>query len=299
METIYWGPSGWRFLHLITFLYPHNPDTEDKLIMCDFMSILPDILPCKYCRASFSKYSTSLKITPYLETRDLLIEWLYKMHNKVNKKLRAQGFCHHENPTLEHVHSLYKPQTEQIHKLMHINHNDCENSIEHVTNQAIQCICNEGREFLGSIIFNYQGYFANCHTSEEKSKITTTYHRFFNLIPVLIKMLLLNPDKDYKHKSTKSNNDTKGNNSFNIRKILQQNEPYSKLKKWFYECDELCDNKNKFKKYTDYEHEFEKHIVSSCNSPSADNIKSCRKVSSRKSKLSSTQTRNKKTKHKS
>jgi hypothetical protein len=195
-----------------------------------------------------------------------MIEWLYKMHNKVNKKLRAQGFCHHENPTLEHVYSLYKPHVHKIQQLMNNHKND--------TEHAIQYICNIGYEFLGSIIFNYQGYFANCHTSEEKTKITSTYHQFFNIIPILIKRLL-NPGKygeDYKLKATPK---------FNIRKILQQNEPYSQLKRWFYECRDLCTLKEEFKTYDEYEHEFQKHIVSNCNNPTADNIKSCRKVSRR------------------
>ena len=90
METIYWGPAGWRFLHILTFLYPEIPDTSDKILMRDMMNLIPDILPCKYCRASFSKYMANLDITPALESRVLMIEWCYKMHNKVNKKLRSQ-----------------------------------------------------------------------------------------------------------------------------------------------------------------------------------------------------------------
>jgi len=267
METIYWGPSGWRFLHLLTFLYPENPDTSDKILMRDMMTLLPDILPCKYCRASFSKYMANLDITPALESQELLIEWLYKMHNKVNKKLRLQGFCHHNNPTLEYVKTLYNPKVKYINKILEQK----EESGEGKTLNAQQWICNEGLEFLGSIIFNYQGYFANCHTSEEKSKIAITYHKFFNVIPILIKRLL-HPNRNYKLNSQKK---------YPIRSILQQNEPYSRLKRWFYECEELCNLQEKYKSYEEYEAEFEKHIVFSCNNPKADNIKSCRKVSSR------------------
>ena len=264
METTYWGPAGWRFLHLITFLYPEKPDTSDKILMRDLMILIPDILPCKYCRASFTKYMANLDITPALESRDLIIEWLYKMHNKVNKKLRSQGFCNHDNPTLEHVSGLYKPRVAKVHHLLE--------SGDGGTDRAIQWICNEGREFLGSIIFNYQGYFANCHTSEEKSKIAVSYHKFFNIIPVLIRRLL-HPTRDYKLESSQSK-------KYRIRNMLQQNEPYSRLKRWFYTCDELCDNQTKYASYEEYEAEFAKHIVSSCNNPKADDIKSCRKVSS-------------------
>ena len=90
MDTKFWGSSAWKFLHTIVAIYPHtsSPTLSDKLMMRDFMQIVCDILPCKYCRASFTKYSQSLDITSYLESRELLMQWLYKMHNKVNKKLR-------------------------------------------------------------------------------------------------------------------------------------------------------------------------------------------------------------------
>lgn len=262
METIYWGPAGWRFLHLITFLYPESPDSGDKILMRDFMNLITDILPCKYCRASFNKYSASLDLAEYLDSRDQLIDWLYKMHNKVNKKLRSQGFCHHANPSIEHVRTLYNPHVEKIHKILEIS-----------TMQAINYICNEGREFLGSIIFNYQGYFANCHTSEEKSKIAFVYHRFFNLIIPLLKRLL-HPKRDYKLDPVKK---------FRIRSMLQQNESYSRLKKWFYECKDLCTHPEG-QTYSDYEAEFGKHIVAGCNTPTSDSniIKSCRKNSKNK-----------------
>jgi hypothetical protein len=261
METIYWGPAGWRFLHLLTFLYPESPDTGDKIIMRDMMNLLPDILPCKYCRASFTKYMANLDITPALESRELLVEWLYKMHNKVNKKLRSQGFCHHDNPTLEHVHRLYAPRVAKVQHIL----------ASHGTDAALRWICNEGQEFLGSIIFNYQGYYANCHTSEEKSKIAVSYHKFFNLIPILIRRLL-HPSRDYKLDPIRK---------FRIRNMLQQNEPYSRLKRWFYECGTLCNLQEQYKTYEEYEAEFSRHIVASCNTPVADSIKSCRKAPSR------------------
>jgi hypothetical protein len=270
METIYWGTSGWKFLHLITFLYPESPDTGDKILMREFLTLLNDILPCKYCRASFNKYSVSLDLIPHLESRELIITWLYKMHNKVNKKLRSQGFCKNQNPTLEYVYKLYEPQVTKIHEILK-SHKTSGKSSEHSdsrdnTKKAINYICDLGREFLGSIVFNYQGYFTNCHTSDEKSKIAVSYHRFFNVILPLLRRIL-HPSYEYKLNTIKK---------FRIRSILQQNESYTRLKRWFFECSDLCQFDNS---YEDYETEFNKHIVWSCNNPKADNVKSCRKVS--------------------
>ena len=30
MKKNFWGPSGWLFLHSVTFQYPDNPSDEDK-----------------------------------------------------------------------------------------------------------------------------------------------------------------------------------------------------------------------------------------------------------------------------
>ena len=182
MNTTFWGPSGWEFLHTLTFLYPEQPSYNDKVKMQNFMKSISFILPCKYCRISFTKYSNSLPITDYLDTKETMVEWLYKIHNKVNKKLRGQGFCKYENPDLNNVKNKYKPILEHITNLC--SHNTNTNTRQEIINY----ICNLGRDFLGSIIFNYQGYFSNCHSGDEKIQIVTTYNTFFNSIIPLISL---------------------------------------------------------------------------------------------------------------
>lgn len=267
MNTQFWGPSGWKFLHSITAIYPENPILIEKIMMREFMQLVCDILPCKYCRASFTTYSQSLDITPYLETREMIMEWLYKMHNKVNGKLRRQGFCTKENPTFEHVKKIYQNKMKPIIKILEYNKNkECMQSI-------INYLCNLGTNFLGSIIFNYQGYSVNCHTSEEKTKIISTYHKFFNMIQPMICQYItkLSPN-------SKIISNTYQIKKFRIRNILFQNEPYSKLKKWFYDCNAICNSKIHYKTIQEYEHYFEKHIVSFCNNPNVGSMKSCRKT---------------------
>lgn len=265
MNTQFWGPSGWKFLHSITAIYPENPNLIEKIMMRDFMQLVCDILPCKYCRASFTKYSQSLDITPYLESRQMIIEWLYKMHNKVNAKLRRQGFCTTENPTLEHVIKIYQKEFNHILDMLENNNNDSD-----CMQKVINYLCDLGSDFLGSIIFNYQGYSSNCHTSEEKTKIVATYHKFFNIIQPLICQY-----------SGKVINNSYKIKKFNIKYILQQNEPYSKLKMWFYECNILYSHKQ-LTTIQEYENHFNKHIISFCNNPKADTVKSCRQINMKK-----------------
>lgn len=282
MNTRFWGPSGWRFLHTISNIYPQKPTMNDKIMITEFMELVADVLPCKYCRASFTKYSQSLNITPYLENNILIQEWMYRMHNKVNSKLRRQGFCTTENPSLEEV--IIKYDKLGKHVMNSIYHNDKIPGGEKVQ-ELINHISKLGFDFLGSIIFNYQGYFANCHTSEEKVKIISSYHKFFNMIPRIIFTFMKSyypPSKTNQVLSSwiTHSERPKGWLNFKIRSILQKNsEPYTLLKKWFWSCDFLGTCGYWKMTYEEYEKHFNKHIVNSCNTVDADKIKSCRKLS--------------------
>jgi hypothetical protein len=76
MDTRFFGPSGWELFHLIAFRSPH-PD--------DVLNLMKDVLPCKYCRASTTKY---VHDHPLHSTNPG--KWLYEIHNMVNNKLRTQ-----------------------------------------------------------------------------------------------------------------------------------------------------------------------------------------------------------------
>ena len=288
MNTTLWGPSGWIFLHTLTFIYPETPSYTDKVAMQNFMNSISYILPCKYCRISFTKYSNSLPIIDYLDNRDKAIEWLYKMHNKVNKKLRSQGFCKYSNPELSLIKERYKTIIDHINNLCSShNHNQ---SVQNI----ITYICNLGMDFLGRIVFNYQGYFSNCYSGDEKIKIVSVYHTFFNSIIPLICSYISKMCKDINTEISteisikcsefvsryKTNNSI--NNIFNIKYILSQNEAYTKLIKWFYNCKLLCSFDDKvMKSFDEYMTYYSKHIVLSCSNPidmkDKSKIKSCRK----------------------
>ena len=106
MDTRFWGPSGWRLLHLITFSY--LPE-RDKKNVCEFFHALPYVLPCKFCRASLSEYIIEDPIEDACESPLALQKWLWRIHNKVNDKLRAKL----ENPPFSAVSKLYKEKLDQ------------------------------------------------------------------------------------------------------------------------------------------------------------------------------------------
>ena len=96
MDTRYWGPSGWRLLHLISFA----PRTKST---CEFFEMLPYVLPCKYCRKSLSEYMLK---DPINCNKDLP-RWLYRIHNDVNHKLRSQKLPVEPDPSFPIVETIY------------------------------------------------------------------------------------------------------------------------------------------------------------------------------------------------
>jgi hypothetical protein len=88
--TAVWGPHLWPALHAITFGYPVEPTEEQKEQYKIFFQSLAHVLPCKYCRESYSYYIISeptILNLDVLKNRSTLTKWLYDLHNRVNDKL--------------------------------------------------------------------------------------------------------------------------------------------------------------------------------------------------------------------
>ena len=107
MDTRYWGPSGWKLLHSITFSY----EERLKKQYADFFSVIAFILPCKFCRKSYSEYILNDPVDA--SSKDALTKWLWRIHNKVNDKLRKQGLCSADNPPFSIVKKLYEEKLSQ------------------------------------------------------------------------------------------------------------------------------------------------------------------------------------------
>lgn len=97
MATSTWGHCAWDFLFIsILGRYPiklNYSNTEHLTIKESFKTLLTgldNILPCIYCRNSFTKFLRQLPIENYLGGRIELMYWLYLMKHKVNEKLILQ-----------------------------------------------------------------------------------------------------------------------------------------------------------------------------------------------------------------
>jgi hypothetical protein len=108
MDTRFWGPSGWKLLHLITFDYEYS--TTNAVTYAQFFESLPYILPCKFCRASLTEYYQKYPFKTYVNLNpDLdLKRWLYNIHNCVNDKLRKQGLNPNKDPKFSDVKKFYE-----------------------------------------------------------------------------------------------------------------------------------------------------------------------------------------------
>jgi len=103
MDTRFWGPSGWKLLHLTATAPVVHPT---KVLR--WFELLPYVLPCKYCRYSLSEYYEKLPLTlATVKSQSAFSRWMYDIHNMVNDKLRSQGLLKTHNPPYEEVHRLY------------------------------------------------------------------------------------------------------------------------------------------------------------------------------------------------
>lgn len=103
MNTKAWGPSFWETLHFVSFGYPTNPDKNKQMEYKQFYVSIANVLPCIYCRQSYSKFLRILPIDNYLNSRDHLTLWVYLVHCLVNQKLGIRN-----NPSFNSVKNKYE-----------------------------------------------------------------------------------------------------------------------------------------------------------------------------------------------
>ena len=111
MDTRFWGPAGWKLLHLISFDYTYSVDRA--ITYAKFFETIPYIIPCKFCRSSLTDYYqehpythsavTNGYMNPLLDVK----KWMYTIHNCVNDKLRKQGLYKDANPSFIAVKKWY------------------------------------------------------------------------------------------------------------------------------------------------------------------------------------------------
>jgi hypothetical protein len=87
MDPKIWGPFLWYILHIISFNYPIQPSYADKRIYHDFYVNLKELIPCANCRKHYQQHLHTNPISPALDSRADLVNWVIQMHNLVNISL--------------------------------------------------------------------------------------------------------------------------------------------------------------------------------------------------------------------
>lgn len=152
MNTSSWGPKAWRYLHLTAQYYDQNINDKNESKYKKMFTKLENVLPCIFCRKSYSKFIKELPINT-----NSLPEWLYHIHNKVNQKLRDQGTLHTRDPKFSQVYRKYQKLLNQV-----------ENN-----NQSLKKEIKNMWYFLYTIAFNYD---PDKHNKDK-------YLEFYQLVP--------------------------------------------------------------------------------------------------------------------
>ena len=180
MDTRFWGPSGWKLLHTITFLYEPSQATE----VGEFLAVIPYILPCKFCRYSLTEYYEKHPYEEALRSRAALARWMYTIHNCVNAKLRGQGLNPSPDPSFAAVQKFYTSW---------------------LKDGLAPCIVGTFWDFLFAVAYNHpkeasrnsspmSGCPDTCTGDKEKNRWNTMtadermpyYRRFWQLLPAIL-----------------------------------------------------------------------------------------------------------------
>lgn len=116
MDTSFWGPRAWDLLFCVAMNYRLDLKCNRKLSeknrlyrehYIEFFKSLQWILPCSYCRISYTVFYQSVPITCYLTNSRQLMYWVYLLKCLVNDKLRLQGTHKPKEPSFDSVYKRY------------------------------------------------------------------------------------------------------------------------------------------------------------------------------------------------
>ena len=89
MLTTVWGPSMWHVLHTMSFNYPANPTSEQRVNYKAFILNMANVLPCRHCRENLTRnFKTNAPTLADMQNRASFSRYVYDLHETVNKMLK-------------------------------------------------------------------------------------------------------------------------------------------------------------------------------------------------------------------
>ncbi len=102
-----WGPIFWNTIHIVALGYSISPTEDEKTAAKHFYESLVFLIPCPICRVHYKSHLAEMPVDTALGSRSDLIEWTWKIHNKVNAELGKPEIT--IDQFLDHISSLKSP----------------------------------------------------------------------------------------------------------------------------------------------------------------------------------------------
>lgn len=82
-----WGPRMWSVIHTWALSYPLEPSDGDRIATAAYYNNLPNLIPCPKCGSDFAGILIEDPVETALDSRADLVEWSWRVHNRVNVKI--------------------------------------------------------------------------------------------------------------------------------------------------------------------------------------------------------------------
>jgi hypothetical protein len=96
IKPYFWGPKLWCSIYSFVSVYPENPTQELINSAKLFFISIKELLPCKSCRNSYTKYiqetNTNITNNNNFSSRNNLIEFVFNLRNKINNKREVEYY---------------------------------------------------------------------------------------------------------------------------------------------------------------------------------------------------------------
>lgn len=91
MKKSVWGPITWKLLHCIAIKIKDEHFDDQRVKILEVITKICAHLPCPYCASHASSLIAKHKMHS-IQKKEHLVNFLYSMHNDVNKRLRKPIF---------------------------------------------------------------------------------------------------------------------------------------------------------------------------------------------------------------
>jgi hypothetical protein len=108
LDPAVWGPHYWFFLHSVAYGYPEFPTSVTKRKYYDLIQNMPLFIPDERMGDKLAEFLDKYPVSPYLDSRESFIRWVYFLHNKFNVYLGKEEISIYK--ALDDFYYQYRPK---------------------------------------------------------------------------------------------------------------------------------------------------------------------------------------------